>query len=244
MSVSDFYSGSAPAGRRRLAVLAAAAAALLVAGVAWHYIFGPGPTGPAPRTVVAVDTTVKLDANDRAALLRRRVQHDYASSGRDVAVYAFGADAGEATEVLPFTHRAPCQGTGCSSLWQGDAEAIIRRAAAAAGPEATGSGVLEATCSLPTRPGDTVLLVSDLTERTSSLDLAAAGFGPGQVDGAVDRARRAGLICPQLRGVHLVVLGFGSDGRSGATALAIEKFWRQVAHEARVASLDIQRFGG
>ena len=239
---NPFADDDQPSRRRRtlLVLGGVVAAALATAGL---FVLTRGHQDPKPRTIVAVDATIRLDQSQRQALLERRVVDRFATRGEAVAIYRFGADGTEATERLAFVGRAPCEGPSCAGMWNADAQRVVKVAAAIDEDEPTGSGIAEALCSLPAKPGDTVLLLSDLAQRTGNLDLTKPKLTPGQVEPALDRARAAGLVCKALRGVHLEVLGFGSDGRTGAEADALQTFWTDLAHEAGVASITVQRFG-
>ena len=219
-------------------------AIVLLLGVAALLFLALKPDPEEHRTVIAIDATVQLTAEERTELLERRVDEHFTDAGEEVAVFSFGADGSEADQRLDFTDRSTCEGPACKVDWKTEADRITNIAGAVKADEATGSGILEGVCSLPLQPGDTLLLVSDLAQRTASIDLISSGkITSADVDDLVARARDAGLVCDNLDGVDVEVLGFGSDGRTGDESAAIEAFWVDLANEAGASSVSVERFG-
>lgn len=236
--------GSAPTAPNRTPLYVGIAVALVVAAVAAYLLFFKEDEKPS-RTVVAIDVTVQLEPDEVRELLERRVTEQFEEDGGEVAVFSFGADAKEAEQRLAFTDRASCEGPTCDAKWARQTEQLLDLASAPSDlkDEATGSGIVEGLCSLPLQPGDTVLLVSDLTQRTTAVDLVTEKVSVDDAEQRVDEAQEAGLGCDTLEGTNILVLGFGSDGRSGAESQGIEAFWKELAERNGVASIEFQRFG-
>jgi hypothetical protein len=228
--------------RRRAVALGVSAAVVALAVIAAVLLLRRDDLEP--RSLIAVDVTLTLGADDRKELLRDDVTASYAERGEPVAVYTFGGDGSEARQRLDFQTRSECEHRTCDLDWEAEAEQVLDIAAAAETEEVSGSGVLEGLCSLPTQPGDTVYLASDLSQRTPSLDIVIdlKLSDDDTIQEALERARTAGLVCEELEGVHLVVVGFGSDGRTGTELDATERFWEELARDASVASIEIRRF--
>ena len=89
-----------------------------------------------------------------------------------------------------------------------------------------------------------LVVLSDMVERSSRLNVAHQRFDDASIAPTLDALASDGLI-PDLRGVSVYVVGAGVSQRSGLAAdrfLVIERFWQAFASRAG-ADLPSARYG-
>ncbi|MFN8234124.1 MAG: hypothetical protein U0V56_11885 [Actinomycetota bacterium] len=184
----------------------------------------------------------------------------------DHAVAEHGTVVGDVIDENPLAHSTyPIDATfsACDPLTDNrlkcDAEAGEERAAALAAARAllerdggrAGTDIHDGLAlaervfaAYPEAAERSLVVLSDMVERSARLNLGRPGFGEDAIDAELD-ALDADALIPDLTGVRVYVVGAGVQQASGLDAerfLAIQRFWQAFAERAG-ATLPDERYG-
>jgi hypothetical protein len=215
----------------------------------------------APLTVVLFDVSRSTDDPDvRAGYLatfERVLDHAVAEHGTVVADVIDDNPLAHATYPIAVTfdacdpltdNRLACDAEAGESRAAAveAARAILARDGGRAGTDIHGALALAERVfdSYPEAGERSLVVLSDMVERSARLNLGRPGFDEAAIDAELD-ALAADALIPDLTGVRVYVVGAGVQQASGLDAdrfLAVQRFWQAFAERAG-ATLPNERYG-